>query len=167
MQNSWSDIGVEWVLLGLRIAFIAALYIFLMQIARLMLREIRAIGQPASIRPTLPTERAAQDERGLIVIDPGETNLQIGAYVPIAGEIVLGRGGASDLVLTDPFISTEHAEIVVQQDRTVLFDLGSTNGSRVNGEPVQTEVTLYDGDVVQLGNVRLRYAATVHNDGTR
>ncbi|CAN5665709.1 FHA domain-containing protein [soil metagenome] len=167
MQNSWSDISVEWVLLGLRIAFIAALYVFLMQIARLMLREIRAVGQPTSVRPTLPTERRTQDERGLIVIDPGETELQIGAYVPIAGEIVLGRGGASDLILIDPFVSTEHAEIVVQPDRTVFFDLGSTNGSKVNGDSVLDQVTLYDGDVVQLGNVRLRYAATVNEDGSR
>lgn len=167
MQNSWSDISVEWVLLGLRIAFIAALYVFLLQIARLMLREIRAIGQPTLIRPTLPTERRTQDERGLIVIDPGETDLQIGAYVPIAGEIVLGRGGASDLILVDPFVSTEHAEIVVQADRTILFDLGSTNGSKVNGDSVLDQVTLYDGDVVQLGNVRLRYAATINDDGAR
>lgn len=167
MQNSWSDISVEWVLLGLRIAFIAALYIFLMQVARLMLREIRAIGQPATIRPSLPTERASHDERGFIVIDPGETDLQIGAYVPIAGEIVIGRGGASDLILNDPFVSTEHAEIIVQPDRTILFDLGSTNGSRVNGDSVTDQVTLYDGDSVQLGNVRLRYAATLENEGGR
>jgi pSer/pThr/pTyr-binding forkhead associated (FHA) protein len=165
MQNSWSDLSVEWVLLGLRIAFIAALYIFLMQVARLMLREIRAVGQPTAVRPTLPTERQTQDERGFIVIDPGETGLQIGAYVPIAGEIVVGRGGASDLILIDPFVSTEHAEIVVQPDRTIFFDLGSTNGSRVNGEPVADQVTLYDGDIVQLGNVRLRYAATINGDG--
>jgi hypothetical protein len=167
MQNSWSDISVEWVLLGLRIAFIAALYIFLMQVARLMLREIRAIGQPAALRPTLPTERQARDERGLVVIDPGETGLQIGAYVPIAGEILIGRGGASDLILTDPFVSTEHAEIVVQANQTILFDLGSTNGSRVNGDSVTGQVTLYDGDIVQLGNVRLRYAATIDGDGAR
>jgi hypothetical protein len=167
MHNSWSDISVEWVLLGLRVAFIAALYIFLMQVARLMLREIRAIGQPAAIRPTLPTERRTRDERGLIVIDPGETSLEIGAYVPIAGEVLVGRGGASDLILDDPFVSTEHAEIIVQADQTILFDLGSTNGSRVNGESVSDQVTLYDGDIVQLGNVRLRYAATISGDGAR
>jgi hypothetical protein len=167
MHNSWSDISVEWVLLGLRVAFIAALYIFLMQVARLMLREIRAIRQPAAIRPTLPTERRTRDERGLIVIDPGETSLEIGAYVPIAGEVLVGRGGASDLILDDPFVSTEHAEIIVQADQTILFDLGSTNGSRVNGESVSDQVTLYDGDIVQLGNVRLRYAATISGDGAR
>lgn len=167
MQNSWSDLSVEWVLLGLRIAFIATLYVFLLQVARLMLREIRAIGQPTVIQPTPPIERQAQDERGFVVIDPGETELQIGAYVPIAGEILIGRGGASDFILADPFVSTEHAEIIVQADRTILFDLGSTNGSKVNGDAVSDQVTLYDGDIVQLGNVRLRYAATVNGDGTR
>ena len=48
---------------------------------------------------------------------------------------------------------------------TVLKDLGSTNGSRVNGEWVTAPVTLFDGDIVQFGNVRLRYAAAINEDG--
>ena len=46
MSEAWSDIGVEWALLALRIAFIAVLYLFLIQVARLMLREIRVLAAP-------------------------------------------------------------------------------------------------------------------------
>lgn len=165
MSGSWSDIGVEWALLALRIAFIAVLYLFLIQVARLMLREIRVVAAPRPISPSsVGTPRMPADERGLIVLDPGDAAIDIGAYVPIAGEILIGRGPQCDLRLDDPFVSSEHAQIIVRSDGTVYVDLGSTNGSQVNGERAVAPVTLFDGDVVQLGSVRLRYAATVNED---
>ena len=102
---------------------------------------------------------------GLVVLDPGATVLVDGAYLPIAGEILVGRGDACDLILDDPFVSTEHAQFTVYAGTAVLTDLGSTNGSRVNGEWVASPVTLFDGDIVQFGNVRLRYAAAINDDG--
>jgi hypothetical protein len=165
MSEAWSDIGIEWTLLALRIAFIAVLYLFLIQVARVMLREIRVLAAPRPVNsitagaPHLPT-----DERGLIVLDSGQADIDAGAYVPIAGEVLIGRGSQADLMLDDPFVSSEHAQIVVRNGGTVFIDLGSTNGSRVNGEIVSAPVTLFDGDVVQLGSVRLRYAATINGD---
>jgi len=165
MTGGWSDIGVEWALLALRIAFIAVLYLFLVQVARLMLREIRVLAAPRPVNPAgAGAPHMPADERGLIVIDPGQADIDAGAYVPIAGEILIGRGAQTDLFLDDPFVSNEHAQIIVRNGGTVFVDLGSTNGSRVNGEIVSAPVTLFDGDVVQLGSVRLRYAATVDAD---
>ncbi len=166
MSESISDVGIEWVLLGLRIAFIAVLYIFLFQIGKLMLREIQAIA--ANGQSFAPMRRQPQNggpDIGLVVLDPGDTVLVDGAYLPLAGEILVGRGDACDLILDDPFVSTEHAEFAVNAGTTVLKDLGSTNGSRVNGEWVTAPVTLFDGDIVQFGNVRLRYAAAINEDG--
>src|SRR3954470_19351371 len=167
MSQPISDVGIEWVLLGLRVAFIAVLYIFLFQIAKLMLREIQAIAANGQV--FAPVRRQPQNggvDVGLVVLDPGETVLVDGAYLPLAGEILVGRGNSCDLVLDDPFVSTEHAELAVQAGSTVLTDLGSTNGSRVNGEWVASPVTLFDGDIVQFGNVRLRYAAATNGDGS-
>ncbi len=165
MSEAWSDIGVEWTLLALRIAFIAVLYLFLIQVARVMLREIRVLAAPRPVNPiTVGSPHLPADERGLIVLDAGQADIDAGAYVPIAGEILIGRGSQADLMLDDPFVSNEHARIIVRNGGTVFIDLGSTNGSRVNGETVSAPVTLFDGDVVQLGSVRLRYAATVNGD---
>ena len=166
MSESISDVGIEWVLLGLRIAFIAVLYIFLFQIGKLMLREIQVIA--ANGQSFAPMRRQPQNggpDIGFVVLDPGDTVLVDGAYLPMAGEILVGRGDACDLILDDPFVSTEHAEFAVNAGTTVLKDLGSTNGSRVNGEWVTAPVTLFDGDIVQFGNVRLRYAAAINEDG--
>ncbi|MGQ0832378.1 MAG: FhaA domain-containing protein [Microthrixaceae bacterium] len=73
--------------------------------------------------------------------------------------ITIGRHPDSNLVLADPNVSRNHAEIRPQSDRYVLVDLGSTNGSRVNGVRV-SEHTLDDGDELTFGNTRMRFEAS-------
>jgi hypothetical protein len=73
--------------------------------------------------------------------------------------ITIGRHPDSNLVLADPNVSRNHAEIRPQGDRYVVVDLGSTNGSRVNGVRVGTQI-LNDGDEIQFGNTRMRFEAS-------
>lgn len=73
--------------------------------------------------------------------------------------ISIGRHPDSNMVLADPNVSRNHAEIRPQGDRYVVVDLGSTNGSRVNGVRVDTQV-LNDGDELQFGNTRMRFEAS-------
>ncbi|MFZ6004580.1 MAG: FhaA domain-containing protein [Actinomycetota bacterium] len=73
--------------------------------------------------------------------------------------ISIGRHPDSNLVLADPNVSRNHAEIRPQGDRYVLVDLGSTNGSRINGVRVDTKV-LEDGDELSFGNTRMRFEAS-------
>jgi hypothetical protein len=77
------------------------------------------------------------------------------------GEHVVGIGRHPDcnLVLADPNVSRNHAEIRPQGDRYVVVDLGSTNGTRVNGVRVDERV-LQDGDEVTFGNTRVRFEAS-------
>jgi hypothetical protein len=67
---------------------------------------------------------------------------------------LLGRGTDCDLRLVDPGVSRHHAEIRVEGPEIVLVDLGSTNGTFVNGQPVR-RVTLSDGARVTLGRSTL------------
>lgn len=64
--------------------------------------------------------------------------------------LVIGRGRDNDLVVADPLLSRHHARIVPRNGRLVLSDLGSRNGTRVNGRAV-VEVVLGAGDRVELG----------------
>lgn len=67
---------------------------------------------------------------------------------------LLGRGTDCDLRLVDPGVSRHHAEIRVEGPEIVLVDLGSTNGSFVNGQPIR-RVTLVDGSRVTMGRTTL------------
>lgn len=76
-------------------------------------------------------------------------NVQLKADQPL----LIGRS-RGDLVLDDPLVSGAHCRIVTRQGRFVLQDLGSTNGSMVNGRRVQ-DVVLKPGAEIRLGNTRL------------
>ncbi|MGQ0434027.1 MAG: FhaA domain-containing protein [Microthrixaceae bacterium] len=73
--------------------------------------------------------------------------------------ITIGRHPDSNLVLGDPNVSRNHAEIRPQGERYVVVDLGSTNGSRINGVRIDTQV-LQDGDELTFGNTRMRFEAS-------
>jgi hypothetical protein len=73
--------------------------------------------------------------------------------------ITIGRHPDSNLVLADPNVSRNHAEIRPQGEQFVVVDLGSTNGTRVNGVRVDSQV-LRDGDEVSFGNTRMRFEAS-------
>jgi pSer/pThr/pTyr-binding forkhead associated (FHA) protein len=68
--------------------------------------------------------------------------------------LVIGRSMACDLTLTDPTVSRWHAELIRDGDAWVVRDMGSTNGTRVNGWRVRRAV-LEPGDVVALGAQRV------------
>lgn len=69
---------------------------------------------------------------------------------------VLGRSRRCDIVLTDPNVSRQHAEIRRQDDGFLLLDLGSTNGTRVNRRDVKQAV-LQHGDRIELGTTELLF----------
>jgi hypothetical protein len=82
--------------------------------------------------------------------------------------MVIGRGDEATWPIADEDLSRTHAEIRRGWDGTVLRDLGSKNGTRVDGERVRESVVLHDGALIELGNVALRYEdpAEKHMRGT-
>ncbi|HUC37158.1 MAG TPA: DUF3662 and FHA domain-containing protein [Acidimicrobiales bacterium] len=72
---------------------------------------------------------------------------------------VIGRLPECTVVLSDSNVSRRHAEVRRQGNEVVLFDLGSTNGTRVNGVPVRERV-LADGDEISVGTTPIRFEAS-------
>jgi hypothetical protein len=75
-----------------------------------------------------------------------------------AEQNVIGRGGRSDIRIKHPGISAEHAVIKVVDSVATIEDLGSTNGTRVNGRAIERH-TLRHGDQIEVGRERLMFFA--------
>jgi pSer/pThr/pTyr-binding forkhead associated (FHA) protein len=79
-----------------------------------------------------------------------------GVIRAIDGRVTIGRGTGADFVLPDPAVSREHAAVWVEGVTVVVEDLGSSNGTWVNGERIEDAVRVGSGDVIQLGPVKLQ-----------
>lgn len=141
---------VDDILLLGRIAFVVALYLFLLFLAVLLRRELRRA-------PAAEGERAPAD---LLVMDPGETGLEAGERLLLLTNTTIGRDSESDLILDDTFISSEHATLSWNGTGWVVRDLGSTNGTRVNGEDVRRPTPVKLGDILEFGRVRMKLVTT-------
>jgi pSer/pThr/pTyr-binding forkhead associated (FHA) protein len=91
--------------------------------------------------------------RLVVTQSPGASTNQL---VLSHNAVVLGRGSDADLRLTDPGVSRRHAEVRREGDDVVLVDLGSTNGTQVNGRNIE-RVRLTPGDQIALGGTTLVY----------
>jgi pSer/pThr/pTyr-binding forkhead associated (FHA) protein len=76
------------------------------------------------------------------------------------GHYVLGRHLQNDIVLNDTNVSRRHAEFVSAAGEVTVKDLGSTNGTKVNGVLVTGEQLLQHGDVINFGTAQVRFEAS-------
>jgi uncharacterized protein YndB with AHSA1/START domain len=91
---------------------------------------------------------------------------QAGRTVEFEGELVIGRADAG-LELTDDEVSRRHARLIVESDGVVVEDLGSTNGTRVDGERIAQPVKLRVAGVVRVGTSELRVEPRIVPEATR
>lgn len=101
---------------------------------------------------------------GEIAADPGgKVGTLItgdGRRVPVADRpVVIGRLSTCDIPLGDPQVSRRHAEVRRDAEGFSVVDLGSTNGTVVNGAPVR-ERRLTDGDELRIGSITIRFEAS-------
>ena len=115
--------------------------------------------EDASLTPGifLVTSELREAEGGVPV---GALVLPDGERVILSDEpLTIGRLNECDVVLADDSVSRRHAEVRRRENDIVVVDLGSTNGTRVNGERV-TERRLVDGDQIVIGSTSLRFEAS-------
>lgn len=132
---------VDIVLLFGRIVLIGLLYLFLLAAVR---TGIGMIGG------------AARRGGGVLAlrVTRGPNELT-GVSVPLTGPVIIGRSPDADLVIADDFVSSTHARVSIAESGPVLEDLGSTNGTLLNGQPVTRAMQLGSGDAIELGRNRI------------
>src|SRR2546429_7231488 len=112
------------------------------------------IRRPASDLPRPPGAFAGRPRLLVSGPEPGSDGRMPRTYELTSPVTMLGRGTDCDLRLVDPGVSRHHAELRVEGPEVVAVDLGSTNGTFVNGQPIR-RVTLQDGARVTLGRTTL------------
>lgn len=149
---------LDLAILVLRLVLVALLYVFLATVLRLTTRGLRAA--PAPLPPSPAPANAPRASRlQLVVLEPGGSSLSPGQVLAVADGAVLGRAEAAQVRLVDVAVSGQHARLSRVGQAWVVTDLGSTNGTRLNDVAVQRETPLREGDVLALGNVRLKVGA--------
>jgi hypothetical protein len=132
---------VDVALLFGRIVLIALLYFFLFAAVKTGIGMVRDRGSRTRAGLALRVTRGPREITGV--------------SVPLAGPVIIGRSPDADLVIADDFVSGTHVRIAPTDDGPVLEDLGSTNGTLVNGQPATRPLSLAVGDVIELGQNRL------------
>lgn len=149
----------------LKFAFLAVLYLFLVWVARSALKDLRRSVGTEGPQAVVGYEQATGMHSALTGFGAGSSmlapprlrvnsapGLRGGSAYDLSEGALLGRGDDADIRLQDSFASTRHARLVPQGDVVVLEDLGSTNGTRLNGEPLDGPAPLHPGDRIQIGD---------------
>jgi hypothetical protein len=144
----------EQVLTVLKFCVLALLYLFLARVVWVVGRELRGSPAPARVAAPAPAPRATRKGWRVVVVEPDSER---GRDQWIDGEATIGRGGGCTISLpTDTFVSQVHARVVERDGQLFIEDLGSTNGTFVNGKQVAKTARVRKGDRVQVGSTVLR-----------
>jgi len=160
---------LEPVSVGLKFGFLAVLYLFLLWVAWSALRDLRR-GRAGAVQPDrarytdatgmysatdqlVDSDPNGFEPRLLVERAPGH---QSGTSYDISGGATLGRGDV-EIQLDDPFASSHHARISRQGHVVVIEDLGSTNGTYLNEEPLTGPQPLHSGDHIRIGDSEFSY----------
>ena len=110
---------------------------------------------PAPALAVVPPPPSAFDHPPAVLTLPGGQRIELHE-----GHYVLGRHLQNDIVLNDTNVSRRHAEFVSAAGEVTVKDLGSTNGTKVNGVLVTNEQLLQHGDVINFGTAQVRFEAS-------
>jgi len=158
------NVDVDEALLALKIAFIVLLYLFIWRIVRSASRDFRTDSGVLPAQESVlmrPTEAASLGltsvKRAKLVVLQSPA-LTAGEEVPIDSmPVAIGRGGQNEIPLDgDEFASAQHARFESRRDGLWVEDIGSTNGTFVNGARVTTPRRLSKGDIVRVGQTDFR-----------
>jgi pSer/pThr/pTyr-binding forkhead associated (FHA) protein len=146
---------------ALKFGFLAVLYLFLLWVIRSALKDVSAApegrsdesdrarrrGAPADGRPSGNPRLEVVAAMGQ---DPGTT-------FDVASGVILGRGNGVDIRVDDPFASSAHARIYPEGQFMYIEDMGSTNGTYLNGRQIRAPERLRELDLIRIGDTEYRY----------
>jgi hypothetical protein len=153
--------AVDEVLLVLKIAFLVLLYLFIWRIVRTASRDLRLPQESFILAPSqaagVQSARRGPHTGHLVVVK--SPDLDEGQDFELdSAQLTIGRGGQNDIAIgSDEYASARHARFEPRQDGVWVQDLGSTNGTYLNGMRLEHPRRLTRGDIVRVGETDLRF----------
>ena len=151
----------ESTLLALKLAFLVLLYLFIWRIVRTAASDLRLPQESFILAPSaaagVHASRPSPVTGRLVVVKSAD--LQDGEGFELnSAQLTIGRGNQNDIpIATDEYASARHARFEPRQDGVWVQDLGSTNGTFLNGTRLDRPRRLAQGDIVRVGETDLRY----------
>jgi hypothetical protein len=151
---------------ALKFGFLAVLFLFLLWVTRSAMKDLsRTGGGAAAAEPVdppnprrresaMPDLRAGVSPRLEVVAAMGH---EPGSSFDVGNGATLGRSDGADINVDDPFASSAHARIFPRGDYMYVEDMGSTNGTYLNGRQVRTPERLKVADSIRIGDTEYRY----------
>jgi pSer/pThr/pTyr-binding forkhead associated (FHA) protein len=132
---------IDIVLFAGRVLLIALLFLFLLAVMRTGVGLVRGQGK--------------KNEAWTIAVQHGPRELR-GVKLSVNGPVVVGRAPGADIVIAASYVSGRHARISRLAENLIIEDLGSTNGTTLNGVRINGTEQLSNGDIIGIGDVTLR-----------
>ena len=132
---------IDVILLLGRLLFVALLYLFLFALMKTGIGLVKG--------------QRAKEKSWYVSVERGPKELR-GARMAVRGPVIVGRAPGADIVIGASYVSGRHARFNLMGSNLFVEDLGSTNGTAVNGRLIAEPVALRDGDVVNVGDVAMR-----------
>ena len=133
---------VNFVLLVGRLVLVALLYVFLFAVMRTGIGLVKG-------------KRKKSEASWTVEVESGPRTLR-GVKIHVAGPVVVGRAPGADILVPTDYVSGRHARFSLLGTSLMIEDLGSTNGTSLNGKPVHEMAACTVGDVVTVGDVDIR-----------
>jgi pSer/pThr/pTyr-binding forkhead associated (FHA) protein len=152
---------------ALKFGFLAVLYLFLLWVSRSALRDLArsqdAVGAAEPVEA--PGQQRRRDEPDEGMLGAMAPRLEVvaalghepGTVFDLAQGATMGRGDHADIRVDDPFASSAHARIFQRGDFMHVEDMGSTNGTYLNGRQLRDAERLKVADVIRIGDSEYRY----------
>ena len=147
-MNDIANMSMEFIVWVLRVSFVGMIYLFVWRIFRAMIRGDQNV---SLMTATLY----------LVLQNPGATLLPRNKIFEVYDNYVIGRGAEQNIVLNDSKVSYQHAIITHQDGAWYIRDLGSSNGTYLDGLRVNVDTMFTDGQTIALGTgIELRVHMT-------
>lgn len=154
-MNDLANLSIEFIIWVLRLILVGLVYLFVWRVMRIMMKGIQ--------HDSLISDLGAY----LVVSDPGKSKLTRGQTYILDVHTTIGRAIDNLIVIDDIYVSEHHSTIQFIEDRWIIREIRSSNGTFVNNLKLVSPVMLAHNDIISIGPIKFRMFIQAEEDKQR